>query len=161
MNQITTARLTLRRARIDDLDAVHEIMSNAEAMRFWSTPPYASIDETRDWLESMIDRSDDYLIELEGRVIGKAGCWRVPEIGFILHPDCWGRGFARKALEALIPQLLSRFPAAPLTADVDPRNAASLGLLKRLGFVETGRAKGTWTVGEEVCDSVFLALPGA
>lgn len=88
MNQITTARLTLRRAKIDDLDAVHEIMSNAEAMRFWSTPPYASIDETRDWLESMIDRSDDYLIELEGRVIGKAGCWRVPEIGFILHPDC-------------------------------------------------------------------------
>ena len=45
-----------------------------------------------------------------------------------------------------------------LTADVDPRNAASLGLLQRLGFAETGTAKNTFLLGEEWCDSVYLRL---
>jgi RimJ/RimL family protein N-acetyltransferase len=160
---IRTARLTLRRARIEDLDAIHAVLGNKEAMRFWSTLPHATIEESRIWLRSMIDappdRSDDYVVEHEGRVIGKAGCWRLPDIGFILHPDYWGRGLAREALEAVIARVFSRFPIAALTADVDPRNAASLALLKSLGFVETGRAKGTWDLGGELCDSVYLALP--
>ena len=32
-------------------------------------------------------------------------------------------------------------------------------LLERAGFVVTGRATGTWLVGEELCDSVYLELP--
>jgi ribosomal-protein-alanine N-acetyltransferase len=162
VSEIRTARLTLRRARIDDLDAIHAVLGDPRAMRFWSTPPHAGLAETRLWLESMIDApagaSDDYVVEHEGRVIGKAGCHRLPDIGFILHPDYWGQGLAREALEAVIARLFSKYPMDALTADVDPRNAASLGLLKGLGFVETGRAKGTWQVGEESCDSVYLAL---
>ena len=162
-NEIRTARLRLRRARIEDLDALHAVLGNAEATRYWSTPPHASMAQTREWLRSMIDApadlSDDYVVEYEGRVIGKAGCWRLPEVGFILHPDVWGRGLAREALEAVIPSLFSRFPIEAVTADVDPRNAASLGLLKSLGFVETGRAKATYQLGDALCDSVYLALP--
>jgi RimJ/RimL family protein N-acetyltransferase len=45
-----------------------------------------------------------------------------------------------------------------LTADVDPRNLRSIKLLEKHGFVETGRANGTWQVGNELCDSVYLAL---
>lgn len=163
MTEIRTARLILRRARIEDLDAIHAVLSNAQAMRFWSSPPHGGLDQTREWLALTIDApadaSDDYVVELDGRVIGKAGCWRLPDIGFILHPDHWRRGLAREALEAVIPHIFSRFPVDALTADVDPRNSASLALLKGLGFVETGRAKGTWEVGDELCDSVYLALP--
>ena len=163
MSEIRTARLTLRRGRIEDLDAIHAVLGNSEATRYWSTPPHASLERSREWLQSMIDApadlSDDYVVEFEGRVIGKAGCWRLPEIGFILHPDYWGRGLVREALEALIPRIFSKFPIDALAADVDPRNVASLRLLKGLGFVETGRAKGTWQLGEELCDSVYLALP--
>ncbi len=162
MNGIRTARLILRRARIEDLDAIHAVLGNRLATRFWSTPPHANLEESRIWLQSMIDappdQSDDYVLEYEGRVIGKAGFHRLPEIGFILHPDFWGRGLAREALEAVIARVFSSFPVEALTADVDPRNAASLALLKGLGFVETGRAKGTWQVGDELCDSVYLAL---
>lgn len=163
MSEIKTTRLTLRRARIEDLDAIHAVLGNRQATRFWSRPPHATIEESRRWLQSMIDApaeaSDDYVVEYEGRVIGKAGFWRLPEIGFILHPDYWGRGLAREALEAVIERVFSRFPVDALIADVDPRNAASLALLNGLGFVETGRAKGTWQLGEELCDSVYLALP--
>lgn len=159
---IQTPRLLLRRARIGDLPRIHAIMSDARAMRYWSSLPHESEDRSREWLQSMIDApadaSDDYIIEHEGRVIGKAGCYRLPEIGFILDPACWGKGLAREALEAVIRHIFATRLVEALIVDVDPRNQASLGLLKRLGFRETGRAKGSWTIGEEVCDSVYLAL---
>jgi ribosomal-protein-alanine N-acetyltransferase len=41
---------------------------------------------------------------------------------------------------------------------VDPLNAASLGLLRKLGFRETGSATATFFVGGRWADSVYLAL---
>jgi RimJ/RimL family protein N-acetyltransferase len=142
-------------------------MSDPRAMRYWSTPPHATLDETREWVASMVQapsaESDDYVIELDGRLIGKAGCWRVPEIGYILHPNHWGRGYAREAMAAVIDHLFATRGLEKIIADVDPRNTASIGLLLRLGFAETHRARGTWQVGDELCDSVYFALekPGA
>ena len=81
--------------------------------------------------------SDDFIVEHEGRLIGKAGCWRVPEIGYILHPDYWGQGLAFEAMSAVVPRLFARFDIPAIEAEVDPRNAASIGLLERLGFKET------------------------
>lgn len=163
MDEIRTPRLLLRRACPADLADVHAVLSDPRAMRYWSTPPHASIEETRAWLKNMIEEPagvrDDYLIEHEGRVIGKVGCWRLPEIGFVLRSDHWRRGLAREALSALIPHLFEAHPIPTITADVDPRNRASLALLASLGFEETGRASGTWQVGEELCDSIYLALP--
>ena len=75
-------------------------------MRFWSSPPHRDLERTRAWLADMMadgpPLSDDFVIEHDGRVIGKAGCWRLPEIGFILHPRCWGQGFAAEACNAVI-----------------------------------------------------------
>ena len=105
------------------------------------------------------EASDDFIVECDGRVIGKAGCWRLPEIGYILHPDYWGQGLATEALTAVIGHVFAGRDVDAITADVDPRNEASLKLLARLGFVETHRAQRTWLVGEEWCDSVYLALP--
>ena len=160
---IRTERLLLRRARLDDVEAFHAIMSDPRAMRYWSTPPHASLDESREWVTNMVEDApgerDDFVVELDGRAIGKAGCYRLPEIGFILHPDSWGQGYAREAMEAVIAHIFATHDVARLIADVDPRNQASLGLLTRLGFTETHRAKGTWQVGDELCDSVYLALP--
>ncbi len=132
-------------------------------MRYWSSLPHTQIEQTRAWLAGMIhaspEESCDFILELQGRVIGKAGCWRLPEIGFILHPDFWGHGLAREALAAIIPLVFRRFPIDAIIADADPRNEASIGLLQRMGFVETGRAQRTFQLGDAWCDSVYFALP--
>ena len=163
MTELRTERLRLRRARPDDLAALHAVFREPRAMRYWSSPPHRDEAETRDWLAGMIaadpKQSSDFVMEYEGRVIGKAGCWRVPEIGFILHPDHWSKGLAREALSAVIPHVFETFPIPAILADVDPRNDASLQLLRGLGFVETRRAEKTWLVGKEWCDSVYLELP--
>ena len=160
---ITTERLVLRRARMDDLEDLHRVFSHPVAMRYWDSLPYEEIGQTARLLKAMVaappSESDDFVVEHEGRAIGKAGCWRLREIGFILHPDHWGKGLAYEALSAAIPHNFETLPIDRLEADVDPRNSASLGLLSRLGFREVGRATRTILVGEEWCDSVYLELP--
>lgn len=163
MDEIRTERLVLRRARADDLADMHAVLSDPAAMLYWSTPPHKHLEETRAWLESMScappGESDDFVIELAGRAIGKAGCWRLPEIGFIIDSRHWRRGFAREALVAVIRHVFARHAIPAITADVDPRNRASLALLEGLGFRETGRAKRTWLIEQRWCDSIYLALP--
>jgi RimJ/RimL family protein N-acetyltransferase len=160
---LRTERLILRPARWEDLPAMHQVLSDPVAMRYWAFAAHTTMDETELWLRSMIeapaDQSHDFVVEHEGELIGKTGCWRLPEIGFILRRDHWGQGFAQEAMNAVIPSVFARFPELPrLMADVDPRNQASLRLLKRLGFKTVSRAKRTWFVNDEWCDSVYLAL---
>ena len=163
MIELRTPRLLLRRPRLDDLEAFYSVMSNPQAMRYWSTLPHASIDVTRPWLELMIARSasggEGFVIEFEGRVVGDVGAGRLPEFGFMVHPEYWGRGIATEAAGAFIAYAFETLSVDRLTADVDPRNTASLRVLGKLGFVETGRAERTFLLGDEWCDSVYLALP--
>lgn len=97
---------------------------------------------------------EDSVIERHRQVIGKAGLYRFPEVGFILHPDAWGHGYAQEALRPVLERALSvhRLP------DVDPDNAASFRVLTRLGFKAVGRARLTWNVGGQWRDSVCLRL---
>jgi len=140
---------------------MHRIMSNPVAMRYWSTPPHTDMDQTERWMASMVEDDpfvrDDFIVTLGGVLIGKLGAWRLPEIGFLLDPAHWGHGYAREALAAYVERRRS-LGSTELTVDVDPRNIASLKLLERCGFVETHRAAGTWQVGDELCDSVYLRL---
>jgi RimJ/RimL family protein N-acetyltransferase len=160
---IQTPRLRLRHAQPDDLAALHRVLSDSRATRWWSTPPHGSLDETRAWLEGMIEGnqagSDDFVIEREGEVIGKAGFFRLPEVGYILHPDHWGQGLATEAVGAAVDHVFTMRPVEALTADVDPENTASIRLLLGLGFGQTGSAERTWNIGGEWKDSLYFDLP--
>lgn len=162
MTSIRTERLFLRRAELADVDALHEMFSDKTAMRYWSTLPHNDVEETRAFVQAMQGLHDaggaEFVVEHSGTPIGKAGLWDPPEIGFIFHPGSWGQGFAREAASAVIRHGFTRMALAQITADVDPRNGRSLRLLTGLGFTQTGRAKATFTLGDEVCDSIYLAL---
>ena len=73
---ITTERLLLRRARMDDLEDMHRVFMDPRAMRYWDCLPHQDIEQTRRWLAGMVALSeadtDDFVLEHEGRVIGKA-----------------------------------------------------------------------------------------
>ena len=160
-DEIRTERLILRRARMDDVAPMHLIMSNPVAMRYWSTPPHTKLEQTERWVASMVEDDptmrDDFMVTFNGQLIGKLGAWRLPEFGFLIDPAYWGRGFGREALVAFIERRRA-LGSTELTADVDPRNAASIRLLQQAGFTESGRASGTWQVGDELCDSVYFRL---
>ncbi|MDV3258019.1 MAG: GNAT family N-acetyltransferase [Sphingomonas sp.] len=158
--EIRSERLLMRRASADDLDAIFEIMSDPQAMRFWSTPAHDSIEVTARWLDSMMEadrsaRSDEFILQYEGSIIGKLGAWRPPEIGFFLHREYWGRGLASEALRQFIVYAAGR-GLDWLTADVDPRNCPCIRLLERTGFVRTGEKKASHVVAGHACDSIYF-----
>ena len=159
---IRTARLLLRPARMSDLEDLHLIMSDPAVMRFWSTEAHRDRAETERYLATMVGeahRGLDFMLELEDRIIGKAGAWSLPEIGFLLSRDHWGRGLMEEAIRAIIPHLFATTDVPQLTADADPRNDASLRLLAKVGFQETGRAERTFFTHGEWSGSVYLACP--
>lgn len=163
MKSIRTDRLLLRPVRTEDIEPMFEIMSDPEAMRYWSTPPHESVEQTAVWIGKMLSALEageygDFMLEFEGRMIGNAGFWKAPEIGYILHPDVWGRGLGREAVSAALAYGFEDMGLSVVTADVDPRNLASLALLEGLGFARTGFAERTFNFGGSWVDSVYLSL---
>ncbi len=160
---IRTERLVLRAPDMADLDALHAVFSHPDAMQYWSHEAHETRAKTRETLHNMIlshaDTGAEYVIAYQGKVIGKAGCWKKDEVGYILHPDYWRRGFAFEALRAILPVVFAAHPdLGAITAEIDPRNTGSQVLLRKLGFRETGRAENTIKVAGEWCDSTYFAL---
>ena len=161
---ITTARLLLRGAEPRDLAAFHAIYGSPEAMRYWASPPDATIGDSQKRLDQFIAQDDPatvLVLDLNGEAVGTAGLWRGSEIGYILHPDHWGKSLMREALEALIPYLFEQANVAQLNADIDPRNRASVALLTRLGFHVSGYAHRNFERDGEYLDSVYMRLDPA
>jgi [ribosomal protein S5]-alanine N-acetyltransferase len=163
---IKTKRLLLRRARADDAAEMHKILSSATAMRYWSSPPHRELAQTQAWIADMVagaqNASEDFIIEIDGRVAGKVGAYRLPEFGYILHHDFWGRGLATEAVRAFLRHVWQNRPdIAELSTDIDPRNSASVRLVEKLGFRETGRAARTFETHIGWCDSVYFAIDRA
>ncbi len=159
---IRTERLTLRRARESDLADLHQVMRGQEAMKYWSTPPHPDPETTRTWLERLLTRdpaqSVEFVVEYQEQVIGTVGGGTLPEVGYILHPDHWGKGLAFEAMQAVIGFAFANHDLDHLMADVDPRNNASVRLLKRLGFQLNGHADNTFCIAGEWVHSDYYRL---
>jgi len=161
--EISTSRLLLRAAREDDVNGLHNAFSDSEVMRYWSTPPHISCEETSTWISKMTTSAQngttDFVIALpSGSAIGKIGIWQDQEIGFLLSQEYWGKGLAREALCAILEYLFREIDLHEITADVDPRNQRSMTLLENVGFVKTGFKERTWEVGGKWVDSVYFGL---
>jgi aminoglycoside 6'-N-acetyltransferase len=81
-------------------------------------------------------------VEHDGTLIGDVAFWLDPdgsevEIGYSLHPDHQGHGFASEAVAALI-RAVREQGVRSVVAGCDLDNAASARLLERLGFAFTG-----------------------
>ncbi len=154
--------MLLRPAEDGDEVGLHRAFSDPEAMRYWSTLPHTDLAQTRHFVEGMIrlkpEDGAEFIVEKDGEVIGKAGFWRWPEIGFIFAREYWGQGLASEAVSAVLDHGFRERGLQEVVADVDPNNAASIGLLTKLGFVETRREARTLQIGEDWFDSVYFGL---
>ena len=159
---LTTARLTLRRITMDDVPAMHAIFADAEAMAYWSRLPHTEIAETKAWVAKVIasnesGEGDDFVVILDGALVGRVGIWQNNELGLIFAPSVWGTGVAREAIEALIERSRARGMLS-IIADIDPRNIRVRRFLEKFGFKKTGAAKNTYKIGDIWTDSEYLTL---
>jgi ribosomal-protein-alanine N-acetyltransferase len=76
----------------------------------------------------------------DGEFVGTVGFNRLtprPEIAFHLRPEFWGRGLMREAALAGL-EWSRQWGASMAEAFIEPENAPSVGLARRLGFAATG-----------------------
>src|SRR5215212_10219568 len=95
-------RVSLRPVTLDDVPALHGGFSDPEVMRYWSTPPHATMAQTERWVTASIEsaaarRSIEMAALHEGELVGRVGLWQGNEIGFLFLRSAWGKGLAREA----------------------------------------------------------------
>ncbi|MEL6689932.1 MAG: GNAT family N-acetyltransferase [Pseudomonadota bacterium] len=155
---LQTARLTLRPMRMEDAPALHGFFSDPIAMAYWSKP-HATFEETEAWVRGTVEapasQTREYSILLGEEVVGKAGLWKSPELGYFLRRDHWGKGYMPEALTTLIPHL-HREMCEVMTAEVTPGNTPSLSLLADMGFKETHRGEKDYWDGTAWIDTIYL-----
>jgi RimJ/RimL family protein N-acetyltransferase len=160
---IRTERLLLRLHTPADVDDVHAYQSDPEVTRYQLYDPRTReevAEKSATWGEATrLENNDDYLqlaIDFEGRVIGsiyfvlKRVEDSMAEIGWALHRDFHGKGYAFEAASATLDLAFRTIGMHRVTAELDPRNLPSIALCERLGmraeayFVEDMMFKGDW-----------------
>lgn len=159
-------RVRLRALTLADADALHPMFADEATMRWWSSGPHASHGETRAYVAENVagERWPTWAITLApgDTAIGWAALAPVREgvreIGYILAREHWRQGLAREALSLIIDHGFSTLGLRRIFADTDPDNAASIGLLRALGFKEEGLLRAEWETHIGVRDSLILGL---
>ena len=168
---IDAERVSLRWISAADTDAFYAIYSNPEVMRYWSTPPLADREAAAKLIREIHEgwqrhailkwgialRSDDQLIG-SITLFNLDFNHRRAEIGYALGRDHWGRGYMNEALRAVLKYAFEVLHLNRIEADVDPRNAASIKTVERLGFQREGYLRERWQVSGEIQDAFFYGL---
>jgi RimJ/RimL family protein N-acetyltransferase len=162
---IETERLRIRDWTPDDAPAALDIQSRVEVMQWLGDGPpqlCTDLDDARARIERWRGRDDPPLgfwaIEvadegpLRGRVVGSVLLVPLPngdgevEIGWHLHPDSWGHGYATEAARAVLGHGLGAgLPEIIAVSHTD--NVASQAVMRRLGMADRGVVE-KWYEGE-------------
>ena len=172
---LRTERLLLRAFRDDDLDTMHDMQSREEVARYLYWGP-----RTREQVAEQLERIKKMTsIEAEGHAIRLAAV--VPEsgvlvgdislrlvsrehqqgeIGFVVHPDHQGHGYATEGAAALVELGFRQLGLHRIVGSADARNIGSVRVMERLGmrreafFAENELVKGEWT-----SEVIYAILP--
>ncbi|MEU4620187.1 GNAT family N-acetyltransferase [Actinoplanes sp. NPDC023801] len=157
MRSLISPRLLLREWEEKDVDFLLDMYSRWEVARFLGAAPrvLSGRDDAVATLTRWRGRQDDvhtvWAIQdrATGRLLGTAllvpllasGEKLLPagetEIGWHLHPDAWGKGYATEAANAVM-SYAARSGIDPVLAVTYPENTASQAVCRRLGMRHVG-----------------------
>ena len=163
VRRIETERLVLRVYEPTELDALHALRDHESAVRWLCDDP-STIEDSRARLARRIGLRRfaltgdgiGFAVDRDGVVVGDASLaltsaeHRQGELGYIVHPDHQGHGYATEAAAAVLDLAFDVFGLHRVVGRTEPRNVASARVLERLGMrregllVENELVKGEW-----------------
>ena len=179
MTIVSTDRLVVREwtGEPADLARIFDIYSRDEVMRWLGggsgllTDPAQAQERVRAWRDRYAPYAGRYgLWAIEPRATGRAAgsvlLKPLPgrdggtptddiEVGWHLHPDSWGHGYATEAARAVIEREFDT-GTKQVFAVVMPGNDASMAVARRLGMTHVG-IRTDWYGGEELETFVLRA----
>ena len=164
-HRLESERLLLRPFAANDLRSLFAIHSRPDVARWLYWEPRTE-DEVRAALERKVASATlaadgdslgfAVVLKATSAVIGDASLFLVSaehrqgEIGFLLHPDHHGHGYATETGRLLLELAFGEFRLHRVVGRLEPRSTASARVLERLGmrqeahFVENELVKGEW-----------------
>ena len=145
---VETERLILRPFREHDLDDYTALIQAPEVRASLHSPDDIGREQAWQqmaaWLGQWELRGTGHWAAIEkasGAFVGRVGShrperadWPGIEIGWALHPDHWGKGYATEAGRASIEYALAHHDVDAVFSVILPENAASEAVARRLGF---------------------------
>lgn len=151
MPTLTTHRLILRPMRVSDAEDMFRYASRRDVTEYLLWSPHPSRQYTEDYLRYLQRRYalgefyDWAVVEKEsGRMIGTCGFTRFDfphnagEIGYVLAPDCHGRGLGTEAARRVLRFGFEELELHRIEAKFMRGNDASLRVMEKLGMTLEG-----------------------
>lgn len=148
---LQTPRLILRRLIPDDAGSMFDYARLPRTSAFCSWDHHRSIADTRAFLEFWVggygtDSVRDWAVveKASGRMVGTGGFAQfdpstgTAEIGYVLHPDVWGRGYATELVAAVVDWGFASPDLAKVFARCFTANRASARVLEKNRFHRDG-----------------------
>jgi RimJ/RimL family protein N-acetyltransferase len=170
---ITSDRLLLRPWQDDDADFLFDLESRWEVVRFLGAHPTTMGTREEALASIRRRRAVDHpvhgiwaIVTANGQLAGNLLLMPIRrsageavdgpdevEIGWHLHPDAWGQGYATEAARAVLQDAFGR-GLAQVLAVTAPDNLASRAVCRRLGMTALGRTTKYYDTVKELFEKV-------
>ena len=171
---LETERLLLRPFGPDDLEALFAIQADESVARWLYNDP-RTLEETRELLARKIGGaalhgegewlSAAAVLRTTGELVGDVSLhWASEahgqgELGFVVHPEHQGRGYATEASRPLLDFAFGPLGLHRVIGRLEPRNTGSARVLEKLGMRrEAHLVENEWVKGEWQSELVYAIL---
>ncbi|MCA1053732.1 GNAT family N-acetyltransferase [Rossellomorea aquimaris] len=166
-----TERLKLREMVQSDWKDIHAYASREEVCQYQPWGPN-TIEDTQTFLKEVLNDANNcprtrYTLAIEckeeKRLIGAIELTmmnqhRSGEIGYIVHPDYWGKGIATEAAKQMMIVAFQYFKLHRIQATCDPNNHASEQVLKKIGMKKEGIMRENMLIKNGWRDSAIYSI---
>jgi len=150
---VATARLLLRPMDALDAPALHALMDDPVAARYFPNPTPPPLERVEKWVARQAASWDErgyglwaVCLRPDNEVVGWAGLQYLPdtdetEVAYQIARGHWGRGLAAEAARAALDYAFQTLGLAQVVAVVHPENTASIRVIEKIGMRFTGQCE--------------------
>ncbi len=155
----------LRTPTEDDVEFLQENVSNPESRRSLASSFPINRKQEREWVQQATEGDAvSALVCVDGDPVGTIGLndvnevWGTAEVGYAIHPDHWGNGYATDALRTLCDYAFSEQRLEKINGRHYATNPASGRVMEKVGFIQEGVLREEAYVQGERVDVVQYGL---
>ena len=169
--EITTDRLLLRAVSKSDVKEIFFLRSDKRVMKYIDKTPAETLDDADEFITKIteLEKNNEVItwaIVLKGdsKLIGTICFWNIQkehyraEIGYVLHPDYWGKGIMQEALLEIFSYGFNVMKLHSIEANVNPDNSASVKLLEKNNFSREAYFKENYFYDGKFLDTAIYSL---
>ena len=169
--KIETKNLILESFTIQDAEELFKIRSDDRVTKYLDRDNHKTVQESKTMIQMMIQSYKDkgginWIIRKKAsfEVAGYIGFWNLirenvrAEIGYVLKPEYWGKGYMSEALLKVLEYGFNEFKLHSILANVNPQNKRSIKILEKFGFKKEAHFREDFLYNGKYLDSEIYCL---